>query len=173
MKQPNGPCRVSVYPVGDQSRAVTVCLKRSLHAVALLCHIGRLLLAPCYFYPWLLIFHSAGVSFEPCHRPLWWMLSPLTSACPSLLCNQRSSQMSRWDKWEPIPSCNGPRNGLECFSSAPSLYLPLLSSAQDFSSVLSFRGPFLFLYILDFYANFLLFSFSPLYNMLEFLALLC
>lgn len=64
-----------------------------------------------------------GVSSEPCHRPLWRTLSSLTSACPSLLCNQRSSQMSRWDKWEPFPPVMAPEMGWSASLSLP-LFLP-------------------------------------------------
>ena len=63
---------------------------------------------PCYFYPWLLIVGTMAYHPSRRHRPLWRTLSLLTSVCPSLLCNQRSPEMSRWDKWEPFPTVMAP-----------------------------------------------------------------
>ena len=74
------------------------------------------------------------------HRPLWRTLSLLTSACPSLLCNQRSSEMSRWDKWEPFPTVMAPEMCRGAFFSCPSLSIFSLSEkTQAFSALSSFQ----------------------------------
>lgn len=65
---------------------------------------------PCYFYPWLLIVVTTVYHLSRATAPCGG-LSSLTSACPSLLCNQRSSQMSRWDKWESFPPVMAPEMG--------------------------------------------------------------
>lgn len=70
------------------------------------------------FYKWMLFlpltFHCCkdAVSSEPHHRPLWRTRSSFTSACPSLLRNQRFPQMSSWGKWEPFAAVMAPKNGL-------------------------------------------------------------
>lgn len=59
------------------------------------------------------------ISSEPHHRPQRRTRSSFTSACPSLLRNQRFSQMSSWDKWEPFAAVMAPnkkKNDLKCFS---------------------------------------------------------
>lgn len=95
---------------------------------------------PCYFYPWLLIVVKMAYHPSRRHRPLWRTLSLLTSACPSLLCNQRSSEMSRWDKWEPFPTVMAPEMCRGAFFSCPSLSIFSLSEkTQAFSALSSFR----------------------------------
>lgn len=98
-----GECNINIV------RAAT--LQRQSTRVILLCHTSP----TCYFYPWLLIV----VSSEPHRRPLWRILSSLTSACPSLLRNQRFSQMSSWDKWEPFAAVMAPGIDLKGFSYCP------------------------------------------------------
>lgn len=95
---------------------------------------------PCYFYPWLLIVVTMAYHPSRHHRPLWRTLSLLTSACPSLLCNQRSSEMSRWDKWEPFPTVMAPEMCRGAFFSCPSLSIfPLSEKTQAFSALSSFQ----------------------------------
>lgn len=95
---------------------------------------------PCYFYPWLLIVVIMAYHPSRHHRPLWRTLSLLTSACPSLLCNQRSSEMSRWDKWEPFPTVMAPEMCRGAFFSCPSLSIfPLSEKTQAFSALSSFQ----------------------------------
>lgn len=57
-----------------------------------------------------------AVSSKPHHRPLRRTRSSFTSVCSSLLRNQRFSQMSTWDKWEPFAAVMVPKNDLKCFS---------------------------------------------------------
>lgn len=100
----------------------------------------------CYFYPWLLIV----VSSEPHRRPLWRILSSLTSACPSLLLNQRFSQMSSWDKWEPFADVMAPRNDMKCFSFCPFTLHFFILSYRIYKSLLLFCIPnvnFLYLFL--------------------------
>lgn len=95
---------------------------------------------PCYFYPWLLIVVTMAYHPSRRHRPLWRTLSLLTSACPSLLCNQRSSEMSRWDKWEPFPTVMAAEMCRGAFFSCPSLSIfPLSEKTQAFSALSSFQ----------------------------------
>lgn len=95
---------------------------------------------PCYFYPWLLIVVTMAYHPSRHHRPLWRTLSLLTSACPSLLCNQRSSEMSRWDKWEPFPTVMAAEMCRGAFFSCPSLSIfPLSEKTQAFSALSSFQ----------------------------------
>lgn len=98
-----GACNINIV------RAVT--LQRQSTRASRQCHTSH----TCYFYPWLLIV----VSSEPHRRPLWRILSSLTSACLCLLRNQRFSQMSSWDKWEPFAAVMAPRNDINCFSFCP------------------------------------------------------
>lgn len=72
-----------------------------------------------------------AVSSKPHHRPLRRTRSSFTSVCPSLLRNQRFSQMSTWDKWEPFAAVMVPKNDLKCFS--------LLSFPVRLFFLLSFR----------------------------------
>ena len=139
---------------------------------------------PCPLCPSALLFlpltsHCCndGVSSEPYHRPLWRTLSSLTSACPFLLCNQRSSQMSRWDKWEPFPLVMAPEMGWSA-----SLALPLFSffslweNTQAFSAFQSYwlaLFPSIFTVLYQFPAFLLSFFWSFVNHITEFLGVLC
>ncbi len=115
-----------------------------------------------------------GVSSEPCHRPLWRTLSSLTSACPSLLCNQRSSQMSRWDKWEPFPPVMAPEMGWSASLSLPLFRSSLFEKTHGPFHLLDLIGLVSFLVFFKLLYQFPAFLFWPFVNRItEFLALLC
>lgn len=128
------PCRLCVClcaGVDDKNRAMTVSVKRDSVLVDPAVPLRALSPSALLFLPLTSHCCNGGVLSEPGHRPLWRTLSSLTSACPPLLCNQRSSQMSRWDKWDPFPPVMAP----EMVWSA-SCFLPF--NTQDCSSFVSY-----------------------------------
>lgn len=101
---PTGGFKVAL---NDQTKGGMMFFKRqNTHTCTSVVSQLRRLLTPSYFYPWLLIAVTRVHHLSPSGS-----LSPLTFACFSPQCNLWSSQMSRWDKWEPFPPVMAPEMG--------------------------------------------------------------
>lgn len=180
------PSRVHVYlchrgapwgRAGDKKKGRDSTLKKRQYPSRPCCATSPLSPDALLFLPLTSHCCNSGVSSEPCHRPLWRTLSSLTSACPSLMCNQRSSQMSRWDKWESFPPVMAPEMDWSA---------PLPSLTRSFS-LLSLRNhtpfsSFVFFFLVDLfsylkkkcYTNFLPAFFGSFVNdITQFLTVFC